>query len=377
MMASQRSAREGSLKLGVLFGGRSGEHEVSLWSARSVLDALDKERYEVVEIGITQEGQWLSGEKVLEAFTSGELDTLQPVTLLCEPGRNILYRIAPGETLEPVNELDMIFPVLHGSFGEDGTLQGQLEMAELPYVGAGVLASAVAMDKGLFKSLMQAHGIPVLEFLLINSLALAEGMESVLQAAEALAPYPLFTKPANMGSSVGVSKCRNRADMIEGLMDASQYDRRILVERGIQAREIEVSVLGNEDPIASIPGEIVPGDEFYSYKAKYIDDTSTLHIPADLPEEVAAEARDLAVRAYQAIDGAGMARVDFLLEMPGQVLYLNEINTIPGFTQISMYPKLWEASGIGYSELMDRLIALGFDRQAQKESLIRVYRGEA
>jgi D-alanine-D-alanine ligase len=368
---------EGKLKVGVLFGGRSGEHEVSLMSARSVLGALNRERYDVVEIGITHEGRWLSGEKALDAFIAGDTTALQPVTFLGEPGRDVLYRVSQGEPLEEITPVDMIFPVLHGSFGEDGTLQGQLEMAEIPYVGAGVLASAVAMDKALFKSLMQAQGIPVLEYILVNSLDLVEGMESVLQAAEDLAPYPLFTKPANMGSSVGINKCHSRADLIEGLMEASQYDRRILVERGIEAREIEVSILGNEDPIASVPGEIVPGDEFYSYRAKYVDDSSSLHIPAEIPAEVAQEARDLAIQAYKAIDGAGMARVDFLLEKAQLKLYMNEINTIPGFTQISMYPKLWEASGIGYSELMDRLIELGFVRQAQKGSLIRVYRGES
>lgn len=385
------------LSLGLFFGGRSGEHEVSLRSARSVLSALDAEKYDVIEIGITHDGTWLSGAEALQAFESGlswqsqglsrqsrsqapsgegKSEALRPVTLLPEPGRRGLYARVEDTALELIAILDVAFPVLHGTFGEDGTIQGLFELAELPYVGAGVLASAVAMDKGLFKMLMRAHNLPVLDFVLLDTAELRHDMQRAIERAEALGPYPLFTKPANLGSSVGVSKVASRSDLLEGLMDAAQYDRRVLVERGIEAREIEVSVLGNEEPEASVPGEIVPSDIFYSYRAKYIDDRSELIIPAPLDPETTEEARRMAVEAYRAIDGAGMARVDLLLEKRTKVLYLNEVNTIPGFTQISMYPKLWEASGLPYPALLDRLVELALQRQQQKSELVRSY-GEA
>jgi D-alanine-D-alanine ligase len=336
---------------------------------------MDMTKYETTQIGITLSGQWLSGDGALTAFEQAQTDQLYPVALLGEPGDRKLYRRVPDGNLEAVSDFEAVFPVLHGTFGEDGTIQGLLELAEVPYVGAGVLASSVAMDKGLFKRLMQAHQIPVLDFVLLHSDSIRRDMDAALETAQRAIPYPLFTKPSNMGSSVGVSKCRNRSDLIEGLMEAAQYDRRVLVERGIEAREIEVSVLGNEDPIASVPGEILPSDEFYSYRAKYIDDTSELHIPAKIDESLADEARQLAVKAYTAIDCAGMARVDFLLDKVSGQLFLNEINTIPGFTQISMYPKLWEASGIPYPELMDRLIDLALKRASQREGLVRNYGG--
>jgi D-alanine-D-alanine ligase len=365
------------LKLGVIFGGRSGEHEVSLMSARSVMAALDRSRYEIIPIGITHEGQWLGGKNVLEAFELGQVEALDPVVLLAEPGVNKLFGWGEGQPLATFQDLEVVFPVLHGTFGEDGTLQGLLELANIPYVGAGVLASAVAMDKGLFKSVMRAHNIPVVDWKILDTTQMAEDMDDVLNQAESVAPYFLFTKPANLGSSVGIGKCRNRSDLLEGLMDAARYDRRVLVERGLDAREIEVSVLGNENPEASIPGEIVPGDEFYSYKAKYIDDTSDLLIPAPIDQDTAQEARRLAIESYKAIDGAGMARVDFLLERSTGDLYVNEINTIPGFTKISMYPKLWEASGLPYSALLDRLIDLAFERHKQKDRLVRRYEAGA
>jgi D-alanine-D-alanine ligase len=278
-----------------------------------------------------------------------------------------------GETIEPLYEIDSIFPVLHGTFGEDGTLQGLLEMAEIPYVGAGVLASSVAMDKGLFKDVMEARDIPIVEFMIVNSIDFTNSMPEVLAEAEGIGPYPLFVKPANMGSSVGITKCRNRSDLLEGLMEGARYDRRVMVERGVEAREIEVSVLGNEVPEASITGEIVPGDEFYSYNAKYIDDTSELIIPAPIDDGIAEEIREIAIQAFIAIDGAGMGRVDFLLEQGTNEVYLNEINTIPGFTSISMYPKLWEASGLPYGKLLDRLVELAFERQSQKTALERSF----
>jgi D-alanine-D-alanine ligase len=363
----------GKARVGVVFGGRSGEHEVSLMSARSVLAALDSRKYEVISVGIWRDGRWFSGPGVLEAFEKRRLDRLVPVALIGEPGRHGLFRWEEGKALERLHEVDIIFPVTHGSYGEDGTLQGLLEMADIPYVGAGVLASSVAMDKGLFKELMRAHHIPVVDSCVILSSTLGERQDEAIERAEAVGPYPLFTKPSNLGSSVGVSKCRSRSDLLEGLMDAARYDRRVIVERGLEAREIEVSVLGNEDPEASVVGEILPSDEFYSYRAKYLDNASGLLIPAPIEEETTEEVRRVAIEAFKIIDGAGMARADFLLERQTGKLYLNELNTIPGFTQISMYPKLWDAAGLPYPALMDRLIELAFERQAQKDGLVRTY----
>jgi len=363
------------LQLGLIFGGRSGEHEISLLSARSVMVALDRSKYDVLPIGITHDGHWLSGQDVLEAFEQGQIEDLEPVAVLAEPGLGGLFRWGEGRVLEMFHSLDIVFPVLHGPYGEDGTMQGLLELADIPYVGAGVLASSVAMDKCLFKYVMRANHIPVVDWTLVLSTQLDENPEEVYTQAEQVGPYPLFIKPANMGSSVGINKCQNRSDLIHGLMEAARYDRRMLVEKGVDAREIEVSILGNEDPQASIPGEIVPGDEFYSYRAKYLDDNSELLIPAPIDQEIAEEAQRMAVQSYKAIDGAGMARADFLLERETGKLYMNEINTIPGFTKISMYPKLWEASGLPYSGLLDRLIELAFERQEQKDRLVRIYEG--
>ncbi|HLB64028.1 MAG TPA: D-alanine--D-alanine ligase family protein [Anaerolineales bacterium] len=363
------------LRVAVVFGGRSGEHEVSLMSARSVLSALDPARYEILPVGIRKDGRWFGGPDALSAFLEGRAEILDPVAIVGEPGHRALFRWEPGRELELLQRIDVVFPVTHGSYGEDGTLQGLLEMADVPYVGCGVLASSVAMDKGLFKELMRVRGIPVAESVLFPSSWIEDRRDEVMQRAEAVAPYPLFTKPANLGSSVGVSKCRSRSDLYEGLIDAARYDRRVLVERGIEAREIEVSVLGNEAPEASVVGEIIPSDEFYSYRAKYLDETSRLLIPAPVDPGIAAEVRRLAVEAFKAIDGAGMARADFLLERSTGNLYLNELNTIPGFTKISMYPKLWEAAGLSYSALMDRLIELALERQSQKDRLIREYGG--
>jgi D-alanine-D-alanine ligase len=362
------------LKIAVLFGGRSGEHEVSLMSARSVLAALDREKYEVLQVGITHEGRWLSGENALEKFSQGDWRGLEPVFLPPDPSRPGLYRWS-AERLEKYSDVDVYFPVLHGTFGEDGTLQGLLEMADVAYVGAGVVGSAVGMDKGIFKDVMRANDIPVVESILVLRSEIEQDLPAVIARAEALAPYPLFTKPANLGSSVGITKCRSRADLSEGLQEAALYDRRVLVERGVrQPREIEVSVLGNEDPQASVPGEILPSREFYSYEAKYLDGTSGLLIPADLPAEISETIRQYAVRAYRAIDCAGMARVDFLVEKDTQQVYLNEVNTIPGFTQISMYPKLWEASGLPYPQLLDRLIELALQRKAERDRTQRTFR---
>jgi D-alanine-D-alanine ligase len=362
------------LRVCVIFGGRSGEHEISLRSARSVLQALDPAKYDVLPVGITHDGRWLAGDDVLVAFEKRTTDGLVPVTFPSQPGRRELIPLEAGRQIEDLS-FDLAYPVLHGTYGEDGTIQGLFEMADVPYVGAGVLASSVGMDKVLFKLVMQRCGLPVVEGGVVSRSQILENSEAALHAAEAVSDYPLFVKPANLGSSVGVSKCRNRSSLYEGLMDAARYDRRVLVERGLEARELEVSVLGNADPVASVVGEVIPGDEFYSYRAKYLDDTSELRIPAPLETAVSDEVRRLAVECFQAIDGAGMARVDFLQERSTGKLYINEINTLPGFTSISMYPKLWLATGYTYPGLIDRLIELGLERQAEKDALLRVYGG--
>jgi len=373
------------IRIGIIFGGQSGEHEVSLMSARSVLAALNPDKYEIHQIGITQEGAWFTGENVLEAFTSNQLDNLDRASISPDPtlrGLRLVDESDIRERTQAALPLDVVFPVLHGTYGEDGTLQGLLEMAGIPYVGAGVLGSALCMDKGVFQDVMVANGIPVLETLVVLRSEMNADMDGLLAKIERTAAgwtarpefasqdassYPLFIKPANLGSSVGISKCRNRSDLVEGLIEASRYDRRIIVQRGINAREIEVSVLGNDKPQASIPGEIIPSREFYSYEAKYLDNTSQLLIPAPLSFEISEEARALAIRAYRVTDCSGMARVDFLLEKETGKLYVSEINTIPGFTKISMYPKLWEASGLSYPGLLDRLVELALERQADKE----------
>ncbi len=365
------------IRLALIFGGRSGEHEVSLMSARSVLSVLDPAKYEVTQIGITHEGEWLTGADVLARMESGKLAGLEPVTVspsLSETGAFVVR----ARRLEKLSEVDVYFPLLHGTFGEDGTIQGLFEMANAAYVGAGVVGSAVGMDKGIFKDVMRINNIPSVASIIVLRSEIQKDISSVIERSERVSGYPIFTKPANMGSSVGVTKCRTRSDMQEGLLEASLYDRRVLVERGVaNVREIEVSVLGNEDPRASVPGEVLPSREFYSYESKYIDGTSGLVIPAPLPPETAARIQDLAVRAYKAIDAAGMARVDFFVDRDNGDVFLNELNTIPGFTKISMYPKLWEASGVPYAELVDRLIDLALQRKAERDRTSHSYRSQA
>lgn len=366
-----KSVSDQRLKVGVLFGGRSGEHEISLLSARAILSVMKPEKYDVSQIGITHDGSWLIGENILDRFTLGKnFSELIPATIFADPSRQGLYVIqntSQGEIIDQLSNLDVVFPILHGTFGEDGTIQGLFELAEIAYVGAGVLGSSVGMDKGVFRDIMRANNIPQVDTLVILRDEVDRSLEEVIEQAESLASYPLFTKPANLGSSVGITKCQNRSDLMDGLMDAARYDRRILIERGIPAREIEVSVLGNDEPIASVPGEVVPSADFYSYEAKYIDDRSDLLIPAPIPFEISQQVREIAIRAYQAVDCAGMARVDFLLDKDTGEVFLNEINTIPGFTKISMYPKLWEASGLSFEELVNRLIELALERRADRD----------
>ena len=364
-------------KIVVLFGGRSGEHEVSLASAKSVLSVLDSRKYDVVQVGITHEGAWLTGPNARDLFEKGETNDLTPCTILPDPTRPGLYISRPirkGTSFEKSTDIDIVFPVLHGTFGEDGTLQGLLEMANLAYVGAGVTGSSVGMDKGVFKDVMRAKGIPTVESAIFLRSEIKKDMGAVIRKAETISNYPLFTKPANLGSSVGITKCCSRADLEEGLQEAALYDRRVLVERGVDAREIEVSVLGNNEPQASVPGEVLPSREFYSYESKYVDGTSRLLIPAPLPVEDVKRICAMAVSAYKAIDSAGMARVDFFIEKETGRIYLNELNTIPGFTSISMYSKLWEASGLPYANLVDRLIELALERKTERDHTEREFK---
>ncbi len=359
------------LRVAVLFGGRSGEHDVSLMSARSVLAALDPEKYEVTQVGITLDGEWLHGANTLEAFNSGKFNELNRVILPGDPSHSKIYELRntdQGEAINKLADIDVYFPVLHGPFGEDGTLQGLLEMADVAYVGAGVAGSSVGMDKGIFKDVMRANHIPIVDSLLVLRGDIENDMNGVIEQVEKMGAYPFFVKPANLGSSVGISKSNSRSDLGEGLMEAARYDRRIVIEKGVgNVREVEVSVLGNEDPQTSVCGEVLPSREFYSYESKYIDGTSGLIIPSQLPGEVTEKIREYAVRAYKAIDCAGMARADFFVESDTNKIYLNELNTLPGFTSISMYPKLWQASGLSYPQLVDRLIELALARKAQRD----------
>lgn len=361
----------------VIFGGRSGEHAVSLMSAKFVLQMLNAARYQVTQIGITREGAWYVGDGVLAALEAENFAGLQAATLLADPTRPGLKRIdAQGEAelLHTLAEVDVVFPVLHGTYGEDGTLQGLLEMAGVAYVGAGVLGSSVGMDKGLFADVMAANNIPVAKSVLLLRSEIQADIEAAVAKAETVSTYPLFIKPANLGSSVGVSKASSRSDLIEALMYAAQYDRRIVVQRGYNVREIEVAVLGNDAPEASVCGEVAPEAEFYSYEAKYHDDRSKTYIPVDIPAETSERVRSLAVKAFQACDMAGLARVDFFLDRDNGDVLLNEINTMPGFTSISMYPQLWKASGVDGETLVDRLIELALQRRAERAATMHEYR---
>src|SRR5246500_1103865 len=386
------------LRVGILFGGRSGEHEVSLLSAASVLNAIDKEKYEVVPIGITKDGRWLTAERA-ENLLQGKL-MLEPRHLRAgDPDTTASAAVlARGEAVvvppEPVHRqsglvpfqtdaammrrasdrainVDVIFPVLHGTFGEDGTIQGLLELADIPYVGAGVLGSAAGMDKDIMKSLFIAAGIPIVKHVTVLRSAWEKDPKKVERAVARL-KYPVFVKPANLGSSVGISKAHNRKELGPAIEEAAKFDRKIVIEQGVggnkqKAREIECSVLGNDDPAASIPGEIVPVKELYDYDAKYLDEGSQLIIPAKLTKFETKKVQEVAVRAFQAVDCSGLARVDFLMDPKTRKIYLNEINTMPGFTAISMYPKLWAASGLEYPDLIDRLIQLGIERHEDKK----------
>ena len=363
------------LRVGVVFGGRSGEHEVSLMSASTIIETLDRDKYEVVPIGITKDGEWLlSGDPLRELKETAPADrATAPVATGREATRTLIPVVGTEVSLQQA--LDVVIPVLHGPYGEDGTVQGLFELAQIPYVGAGVLASAVGMDKAVMKDVFRQHGIPVVASVVVKRKAWRRQPDEVLAEIEEGIGYPCFIKPANLGSSVGISKAHDRGELPAALDKASEYDRKIVVEQAVEnCREIEVSVLGNDDAMASLPGEIVPCHEFYDYAAKYIAEGSRLIIPAALPAETAREVQRLAVAAFQAVDCAGMARVDCFVTRDSGQIYVNEINTIPGFTRISMYPKLWEASGIGIGELLDRLIALAMERHEDKKASRTSYR---
>ena len=354
--------RSRKLKVGILFGGRSVEHEVSVVSAQGVMGALDEMRFKAVPIGVTRQGTWLTPAQTEQALERIRLERLRS---LDEPlGDGLLYRTA---ALGALRRVDIVFPLIHGTNGEDGTLQGLLEMAGVPYVGAGVAASALGMDKALQKTFFRHHDFPVVNDVEIRASDWGSDRDAVLRAAEATIGYPAFVKPANGGSSVGTSKARSREDLEASIAEAFRYDRKVLVEETINGREVEVAVLGNDYPEASPVGEITFNAEFYDYHAKYEDPSTGLHIPADIPADVADRLRETAIEAYKSIDCAGLARVDFFLQ-PDERFFLNEVNTIPGFTPMSMYPKLWEYAGLSYRDLITRLIELGLERHAEKRS---------
>ena len=378
------------LRVGVLYGGRSGEHEVSLASAASVFANLDRTRYEPVPIRIEKDGRWTLADKPPATMVAGEvieqarLEASRParegreVHLLARPSDETFLSIdrtgnrnaeVPSAIVTGLS-LDVLFPMLHGPYGEDGTVQGLLELANVAYVGAGVLASAVGMDKAVMKAVFAARGLPVGPYRVVLRHEWEQQAEKIGPWLEKELRFPLFVKPANMGSSVGISKAKDAAGLREAMTLAGSFDRKIVIEAAIpEAREIECGVLGNDAPEASVPGEIIPSREFYDYEAKYVDSASQVVIPAEIPKKVAEQVRKFAIESFKAVDCAGMARVDFLLARRGNALYVNEINTIPGFTTISMFAKLWTASGMTYPELLDRLIALALERHAKKQQL--------
>ena len=385
------------LRVGILFGGRSGEHEISLLSAASVFNAIDNNKYEVVPIGITKEGRWVGAEdaerllegKQLEArpLRAGDPQATSAAAVL-QNGESVVVPpephtsgigLTPFQTDSPARRtsdrainVDVIFPVLHGTFGEDGTIQGLLELADIPYVGAGVLGSAAGMDKDIMKALFRVAGLPIVKHVSLLRSNWESNPKKIQKLVESKLKYPLFVKPANLGSSVGISKAHDRKELGPAIEEAAKFDRKIVIEQGVggnkqKAREIECAVLGNDKPEASVPGEIVPIKEFYDYAAKYLDEGSDLIIPAKLTKAETKKIQQLAIAAFQAVDCSGLARVDFLMDPKTRKIYLNEINTMPGFTAISMYPKMWAASGLKYPDLIERLIQLGVERHEDKK----------
>ena len=397
MSETGRAMKKKRLRIGVLFGGKSGEHEVSLLSAASILKAIDKKRYDVVPIGITKQGRWVTSGDA-QALLGGRQPTANPLLagdpqatptaeVIRKGERAVIITPVPEESLNPMTlsaaaeaggqslALDVVFPVLHGTFGEDGTIQGLFELADIAYVGSGVLGSAAGMDKDAMKKMFRAAGLPQTPFVSMLRSEWRSDPKRCTKRIEKQLAYPLFVKPANLGSSVGISKVHDRSELAAAMDEAAKFDRKLVVEQGVggpgaKPRELEVAVLGNDAPEASVVGEIVPGAEFYDYEAKYHSDASIPIIPAKLTKSQAKQIREMAIAAFRACDCAGLARVDFLMEPARKGakprIFLNEVNTLPGFTSISMYPKLWEASGVSYRELIDRLIALAVERHEER-----------
>jgi D-alanine-D-alanine ligase len=383
------------LKVGILFGGRSGEHEISLLSAASVLKAINKQKYDVVPIGITKDGRWLTDSHAEQLLAGNKTpaesgSNLRPGDPQATPGAVVLAKgeavivppVPQARGLMPFEsaassgqkgiDVDVIFPVLHGTFGEDGTIQGLFELADIPYVGAGVLGSAAGMDKDVMKQLFASAGLTIVKHVTVLRSQWEKDKKKAIKLVESKLKYPVFVKPANLGSSVGISKAHDRKELGPAIEMAAGYDRKIVIEQGVggkkqKARELEVAILGNDEPKASTVGEIIPAAEFYDYNAKYIDEGSVPVIPARISKKQLKEVQGMAVRAFQSVDCSGLARVDFLMDPKNGKLYLNEINTMPGFTSISMYPKLWAASGLEYPDLIDRLIQLAMERAAEKK----------
>ncbi|MGH2615294.1 MAG: D-alanine--D-alanine ligase family protein [Thermomicrobiales bacterium] len=357
--------RNGKMRVAVMFGGQSSEHDVSLRSAQTIVGALDPDRYDVVPIGVTRDGQWLTGGDPFAALTA-----TSPLFALGDgSASDSAAAVAVAESTVPAvfaGGVDVVFPVLHGPMGEDGTVQGLLELTGVPYVGAGVLGSALAMDKAMAKTVLTQQGLPQAPWRLITRKDWERDPDGCTEWAGEILGFPCFVKPVNMGSSVGVVKAHDPSEFPAAMREAGRYDRRILVEKAVDGRELEISVLGNDEPIASIVGEVVPGNEFYDYNAKYVDDTSELLVPAPIDGNTMTEIQEMAITAFRALDLAGMARIDFFMDRQTDQIFLNEVNTIPGFTAISMYPRLWEASGMPLSELVDRLIGLALERSLER-----------
>jgi len=360
------------IRVGIIFGGRSGEHEVSLSSAESILKAINKNKYEVVLIGITKKGKWIISENPLKLLKSQvEKEEVVPVALIGEPSDRQIIPISNKKTR--VERIDVFFPVLHGPYGEDGSVQGLFELADVPYVGSGVAASAIGLDKDLMKKIFRSEGLPVADYIVFKRKIWEENSKKIISKIEEEIRYPCFIKPANAGSSVGITKVHCPEELSTAINIAAKYDRKILAEVAIDAREIECSLLGNDEPEVSVPGEIIPANEFYDYEAKYHSENSRLIIPARSSEKKIHELQDIAKKAFKAMDCAGMARADFFLEKKTEKVYINELNTIPGFTKISMYPKLWEASGLPYTDLIDKLIQLAIENHKEKSKNITRY----
>jgi len=352
------------IRVAIVFGGRSGEHEVSLVSAKNIIETIDKEKYHIIQVGITKEGKWLSGDNAVNAFQEQNYDNLTEVFPNIESGSNELLVLSDGNYKK--EKVDIFFPAMHGPYGEDGTIQGVFEMANIPYTGCGVLASSVGMDKLMTKAVWEQAGLPVTPYIGTTKLEWNNDKAGVMQKAENKLGYPIFVKPANMGSSVGISKAKNREELEKAIDLACQFDQRILIEKGLKIRELECAVLGNEEPEIARVGEVLVGGEFYDYNDKYVNGKSSTQVPANIPAQLEKEVQEIAIKAYKILDCSGLSRVDLFYDEAEKKLYLNEINTLPGFTSISMYPKMWQESGIPYKELIDKIIEFGFERHKRK-----------